>query len=129
MLRIPSPDEGAFEVLVPEAAPDIARQDDTNEGEEQYRRLNDSSVKGAARTSAAEPHNAAVCEESRKVRVEVQSPLSVEQERVDYEVGDEDLLDNDPEESEKGEPSAAEVAPEDPEGTAQVQPSDPYDFD
>ena len=116
--RIPSPEGGAFEVRVPETAAEASPAED-------YRRVDDNVLEEAGPATATEAPEALVCASSREDPSELPSLPPMEEERVDYEVENEDLLEfNDAEL-----PPAPAVPPEDPEEADQVQPSDPYDFD
>lgn len=113
--RIPSPHDGAFAIRIADAAAEVCRVDDTHANPHHYPGVDDN-VGGEAGPSAIDSPDATMCEASHEFFVESESPVPMEEERVDYEPGVEDLLDNAP---------ATEVH----DGSAQVQPSDPYDFD
>lgn len=126
--KIPSPDDEAFGVHVTEATPKAPREEDSGDDAKHYHRDDDNVGGEAGLTSATEPRDATLCKASCQVLAELQSPFSVEEELVDYEVGDEDLNDNVLEDNDKGHPSSIEVAVEDVEGTSQVQPSKACNF-
>jgi hypothetical protein len=79
----------------------------------------------AERLTVAGAPEALVCTTSREDPSELQFPPPMEEERVDYEMAEEDLL----EFNDADLPPAPAVPPEASEEADQVQTSDPYDFD
>jgi hypothetical protein len=116
--KIPSPEGSAFEVRVPQS---------TEEGSPQVhdRRVDDNAMEVAEPLTFTGAPEALVCTTSREDPSELQFPPPMEEERVDYEMAEEDLL----EFNDADLPPAPEVPPQDSAEPDQVQPSDPYDFD
>jgi hypothetical protein len=88
--RVPSPDQRAFEVVIPQVS-EVPSTTDAMEDVGHYHRRDDNAEEGSQPTTQVDAANVTACETALQDFVEFQSPFPLEEERVDYE---EDLHDN-----------------------------------